>query len=64
MNCVGVNLHLNETLIIKEGGRQRVCVTISDPLLMRERDIHVSYLILPQTNTGGKCIYYYNYVGL
>ena len=56
--CTGVNLRLNESVLITEGGMQNICVTVSDHEQSheRERDIYISFSAVAISNTSCKCV--------
>ena len=53
----GVNLRLDESVLITEGGKQEICVAVSDheQLHERERDIRVSFSVISISNASGRC---------
>ena len=51
-----VKLELNESMSITEGEMYEICVTVSNDSHKRERNIHVSFSISPNSNTSGNPI--------
>ena len=49
-----MNLKVDESVLIVEGGELGICVTVSKNSHERERDIYVLYTVLPHGNTSGK----------
>ena len=48
-----MNLTLNESVMMIEGEMREICVTVSSNSHERERDINVSFSVLPNSNTSG-----------
>lgn len=46
-----VYLRLDQSVFISEGEEKNICMTIDDGL-KRERDIHVSLLVIPESNNS------------
>ena len=57
-----MNLEVDDSVLIVEGGEFGICVTVSKNSHERERDIYVSYSVLPHSNTSGKIIYLQTFV--
>ena len=49
-----MNLEVDDSVVIVEGGEIGICVTVSKTSHERERDIYVSYTVLLHSNTSGK----------
>ena len=49
-----MNLEVDDSVLIVEGGELGICVTVSKNSRERERDVYVSYTVLPHSNTSGK----------
>ena len=49
-----MNLEVDDSVLIVEGGELGICVTVSKNSHERERDVYVSYTVLPHSNTSGK----------
>ena len=53
----GVNLRVNGSLYLFEGGMQQICLMVENPELLRERTIPISFFVVSHNaNDGGKCI--------
>ena len=51
-----MNLTLNDTVLISEGGLGEVCVTVAEPFYERERDIDILFSITPTSDTSGNLL--------
>ena len=49
-----MHLSFNESVLIAEGEMEDICVIVSDE---RERDIHVSFTVIPINNNSGISVY-------
>ena len=48
-----MDLTISEDVLVSEGVMQEVCVTVSNQTSQRERDIHISYSVIPNSITSG-----------
>ena len=51
-----MNLEVDDSVLIVEGGELGICVTVSKTSHERERDIYISYSVLLHSNTSGNNI--------
>ena len=57
MPYIGVNMRVNGTPRIQEGGMQEICIIVDDPEQPREREIPISLYLLSHIVYGGMYIY-------